>query len=207
MSDVKETERLEDRIRAESPIGQKLAEITANYFFKSLEALSGIEYAEVAAVASVLRDLKDTEGMCFVLGNGGSQAAAAHLVLHLRENGIAAIDVLADTAHITALSNDIAYEEAPSYVIEAFKPREAIDVLLCISGSGVSNNMLNALNGGTGFPGHKLAIIGQVNHDETFRDKFYDYAVRIPGNEYGPMEDATIAVIHAIHEGLKAVVD
>ncbi len=178
--------------------------IAHDYFNRTAVALGGVDIEQVAAAVDVLQDLRDTPGRVFVLGNGGSQSAASHLVLHLREDGIPAIDVLADNAALTAISNDVHYDGVAWRVIESFKPT-AQDVLFFISGSGTSKNVVLAVGR---FPGVTCAITGVVQHAKD-RGDFApaDYRIAIPTNEYGPMEDASIAVIHAIHNCLQSVVD
>ena len=153
------------------------------------EAIDAIDETQVARVVSLLR----AATVVYVLGNGGSQANAAHLVLHLRDRGVAAFDMLGDNAWLTAQANDYGYDSAASNFL-----RVPLDgVLVVLSGSGRSANVLSAL---ATFRGPKVGILGSGGGKAI---KFCDVAIVLPQTEYGPVEDAHSVILHMIHEALK----
>ena len=85
-------------------------------------------------------------------GNGGSAADAQHLAAeflmrlkpNLNRNPIPAITLAQDTSTITACGNDFKYEHQFSRCLEALGKKE--DVLIAISTSGNSKNIINVLN-------------------------------------------------------------
>ena len=77
----------------------------------------------------------------FVIGNGGSYANASHIANDLLSKGIAAFTL--DAAFLTATANDFGYE----FIYERWLKvvaREG-DVLIALSGSGTSPNILTAI--------------------------------------------------------------
>lgn len=85
-----------------------------------------------------------TEGRTvFLIGNGGSAANAIHIANDLISVGVRA-HALLDVATLTMLANDFSYEEVFSRQIAVLgRPK---DVLIALSGSGNSPNILRALH-------------------------------------------------------------
>lgn len=138
----------------------------------------------------------------FIAGNGGSAATASHIhedfvfySRHFARKRPRIISLTNNIAFITAISNDIGYEEIfVEQMRSIFKPG---DVIIVISASGNSNNVIKAAeyakeNGGTsiawvGFTGGKLREI-------------CDLCIHTPNakGDYGPIEDMHLALGHLI---------
>lgn len=78
----------------------------------------------------------------YLIGNGGSAANAIHIANDLVSCGISA-QALLDIATVTAIANDYGYEHIFSRQIEVFGNKG--DLLICLTGSGNSKNILNAI--------------------------------------------------------------
>lgn len=85
-----------------------------------------------------------------VCGNGGSAAESQHFAAELvgrfelkRRKGLPAISLTADTSILTAWSNDFGYDDVFARQVEAYG--QPGDVLLCLSTSGDSPNIIKAL--------------------------------------------------------------
>lgn len=77
----------------------------------------------------------------YVIGNGGSFANACHIVNDLLSAGVKAYCM--DPATLTAFANDHGYEEAFARWLHIVG--EPMDLLIALSGSGKSPNILNAI--------------------------------------------------------------
>lgn len=77
----------------------------------------------------------------YILGNGGSHANAAHMANDLLSVGVKAYTM--DAATLTAFANDYGYENAFARWIGIVG--EQNDLLIALSGSGKSPNILNAI--------------------------------------------------------------
>lgn len=77
----------------------------------------------------------------YIIGNGGSYANAAHIANDLVSVGIKAFTL--DAATLTAFANDYGYERAFAHWLE--KVGEEGDLLIALSGSGKSPNLLEAI--------------------------------------------------------------
>tara|TARA_B100001115_G_C15811992_1_gene402696 strand:- start:678 stop:1256 length:579 start_codon:yes stop_codon:yes gene_type:complete len=137
-------------------------------------------------------------------GNGGSMCDAMHFAEELsgrfREDrkGLAALSI-SDPSHISCVANDYGYEHVFSRYIEALGNEG--DVLLCISTSGNSENVLRAIDtakengmksiGLTGKNGGKMAL----KVDAEIRAPLTPYADRV--------QEIHIKVIHALIDGIE----
>lgn len=80
----------------------------------------------------------------YLCGNGGSAANALHLANDWLAAGVRAHALVADVATLTAIANDYGYEAVFSRQIGVLA--QPGDVLVVLSGSGNSQNILNALH-------------------------------------------------------------
>ena len=137
--------------------------------------------------------LQGFPGTVWVIGNGGSQANASHLVLHLQEHGIRAHDLLAESAHVTAVSNDHDYAKVASRTLRLLGG--ASDILIVLTGAGDSPNVILALA--------EARRIGMRTHGLLGFDggqalALCNFSVLVASSNYGCIEDAHSAIIHAI---------
>jgi D-sedoheptulose 7-phosphate isomerase len=126
-------------------------EMAEDYIRGFQRLLSGIDLDAVGRVVEILRDARDSGGTVFVAGNGGSAATATHLANDLgkatKRSGRRPMRVLSlsdNVSWLTALANDEGYERVFSGQMENFV--EARDVLIVISASGNSRNLVEAVS-------------------------------------------------------------
>lgn len=120
------------------------------YLSKLQDVLARLDLDEIAAVAEVFRDAYDRQATIFLMGNGGSGATASHMVCDLNKGACFhaekkfRVAALTDcTPMILALGNDVGFE---SIFVEQLKNlARPGDVVLGISGSGNSPNVLRAI--------------------------------------------------------------
>ena len=112
---------------------------------KSLSSISDdIENAIKLVSKQILKN-----GIVYWCGNGGSAADAQHMAAELMgklnsmRQPIKSLALTTDTSFITAWANDLSYEEICSRPLEGFGPKN--DILIAISTSGKSQNIINAL--------------------------------------------------------------
>ena len=79
----------------------------------------------------------------YICGNGGSAANAIHIANDLVAHGIKAHALTADIATLTAIANDYSYSEIFAQQLDVFG--EFDDLLIALSGSGKSPNILEAI--------------------------------------------------------------
>jgi D-sedoheptulose 7-phosphate isomerase len=105
-------------------------------------------FAKITEAATLMANAINNGGKIISCGNGGSSCDAMHFSEELtgryRENrkALPAISIT-ESGHITCVGNDYGYEFAFSRYLEALGNKG--DVLLAISTSGNSKNVLNAI--------------------------------------------------------------
>jgi D-sedoheptulose 7-phosphate isomerase len=134
-----------DVARAEDLIRQRLKE--------SIECLRALPSSAcvslTARAAAVIVESLSNGGKVMFCGNGGSSMDAGHLAAELLgrfyqdRRPLAAISLADGTAALTAIANDYAYEEVFSRQIKGIG--RAGDVLVCLTTSGNSRNVINAI--------------------------------------------------------------
>ena len=131
---------------------------------------------------------KATGASVFVVGNGGSAAIASHLQNDLcKAAGIPSM-VFTEQPLLTALSNDDGYETAYESLVRLWsKPG---DVLIAISSSGCSENIIRAVRAAKA-AGCRVITLSGFGLDNPLR-ALGDINYYVPSQEYGPVE-----VVHA----------
>jgi len=111
--------------------------------------LEKISVEDISQALAILKKCFTSGGKLLVCGNGGSASMSQHFVAELvgqfagELNSLPAISLSSDIAVITALANDIGYENIFSTQISAFAHFN--DVLFCLTTSGLSKNVLKAV--------------------------------------------------------------
>lgn len=135
------------------------------------------------------------DGSCvFCIGNGGSAAIASHVTADFMKNGGMKTYSLYDNALITCMGNDYGYEHVFSKPLE-FLIREG-DLLVAISSSGNSKNIINAINAAKAKGAEVLTLTG-FREDNSARS-LGDYNLYVPSMEYGFVETIHMLVLQQI---------
>lgn len=108
--------------------------------FESMVCSSGERGFEEAV--ALLRDVREAQGVVYVVGNGGSAGIASHFSTDLIKTCKVPSTTLYDSNLMTCLSNDYGYDHVFSYPLEHIG--KSHDLLVAISSSGKSPNILRA---------------------------------------------------------------
>lgn len=157
------------------------AEIGAREYMRMIEReLEKLDFPALERLSDLIYEIWKSGGTVFVCGNGGSAAFCSHLVQDLckgtnyhedlnNENRrrLKAVALTDSVPAITAYGNDLAYDQV--FVQQLIPFGRADDLLIAVSGSGNSPNVLNAVDwadrhgmmtyGLSGFEGGKLKSI------------------------------------------------
>lgn len=136
----------------------------------------------------------------FIVGNGGSASTAGHIACDLLGTCRAAgyprarvISLADNAAALTALANDYGYEEVFAYQLSL--QAEAGDLLLLLSVSGESPNLVRAAQEARSLGMHIVAWIGAVG---SALEGYCDSCVNVGSDDYGLAEDLHLAINHVI---------
>ena len=94
-------------------------------------------------VSAAARETHASGNKIIFIGNGGSAAISSHLAIDFLKNGGMRATALNDAATLTALGNDLGYDQVFAKQLELHACRG--DLLVAISSSGRSANILNAV--------------------------------------------------------------
>lgn len=142
----------------------------------------------------IISNVVSSKNKIILIGNGGSSSIANHIAVDLWKNGRIKAISFSDSSLLTCVGNDFGFEHIFEKPIEMFANDG--DVLIAISSSGRSENILNGVKVATrkrckvitmsGFePNNPLRKSGNIN--------FY-----IPSNSYGYVEIAHSILCHFI---------
>jgi phosphoheptose isomerase len=163
-------------------------------------AARSIEPAALDRAAAILLDAYAGRAGVFSCGNGGSASIANHLqcdhVKGIRAKTLLGPRVVSLSANIellTAIANDMTYEDIFTYQLQSqAKPG---DVLIAISSSGRSPNIIKAL---TWARDHGIKRIALAGFDGGQAKEIADVTIHVDGANYGVVEDLHQAVMHAL---------
>ncbi len=173
-----------------------------NYVTYLEKSIDSVDVSQVETFINLLYDAYKTRKMVFVIGNGGSAATASHLAQDLakgtrtnleQKDRIKALSLTDNLPFVTALGNDDGYDTIFEQQLRTFASPG--DILVSISGSGNSPNIIRAVEwatknelitvGVTGFNGGKLKTISK-------------YSVHVPLNDMCTSESIHSIIFHYV---------
>lgn len=128
------------------------------------------------------------------VGNGGSAAVASHMATDYSKNGDVRALALNDSAMLTCLGNDLGYDQVFAKQIALYG--RSGDLVLAISSSGRSANILNAVAAARA-AGCEIITFSGFTADNPLR-KLGDINFYIPSDRYGFVEIGHLTICHAI---------
>src|SRR5262245_12493306 len=120
---------------------------------------------QIAEAADLIRDCFRTGNKLLTCGNGGSAADASHFATELvvrftkDRRALPAICLASDTGILTAAGNDYGFDKTFARQVAAFG--QPGDVLICLTTSGNSKNVLRALEEGKARNLKTIAFLGR----------------------------------------------
>jgi len=181
-----------------------LEEFCADYASRLQDVLASSDWSGVAQLAQKMRECWATGRQVFFCGNGGSAGNAIHLAndflygIAKRTGGGMKVQALsANSAVITCLANDVGYEQIYSEQL-AVQGRSG-DLLVALSGSGNSPNIIRVLEQAKAMGIKSCAILGYAGG----RCKsLADVAIHFPGDDMQISEDMQLIVGHMVMQWL-----
>lgn len=156
----------------------------------------------IEKTAHILVNAFKSNRALLLCGNGGSAADAQHIAaelvcrFYLERKALNAEALTVNTSSLTAIGNDYAYDVVFSRQVEARGKKG--DVLLAISTSGGSGNVLKAVEAAKK---RKMITIGMTgNKPETPLEKRVDVCLKIPSESTPRIQEAHILIGHILCE-------
>jgi D-sedoheptulose 7-phosphate isomerase len=158
---------------------------------KKLTLEQGCEWVRKAA-----HQAHDAGNKIIFIGNGGSAGIASHLAIDFSKNGGLRALAFNDPSALTCLGNDLGYENVFAKQLE-FHARPG-DVLVAISSSGKSPNMLAAVKMARSRDCKVVTYSGFSQTNDLRKTGDVNFYVRGQDMEYGFVEVAHLALCHAV---------
>ena len=185
----------------------KSKEFYLSYVNQKNNLLQNINFIELDKIINLLKKCFKNNNTVFTCGNGGSSSLADHFACDFIKQSnnktnlqVKSISLTSNFSLISAIANDISYDEIFSFQIEKLCKKK--DVLFLFSVSGNSPNLVEAIKKAkkigvktisfTGFNGGKLAKLSDLN-------------LNFPIANYGIVEDCHVCLMHYLSQYLRNI--
>jgi D-sedoheptulose 7-phosphate isomerase len=165
--------------------------------------------APIASAVEAMVNSLTNGGKILACGNGGSAADCQHFAAELvgrfeRERpGLAAIALTTDSSALTAIGNDYSYDEVFSKQVYALG--QAQDILLAISTSGNSKNVIRAIEAAHERDMQIVALTGKGGGKIAGLLKETDYHLCVPHEKTARIQEVHLLAIHCLCDGIDLI--
>lgn len=170
----------------------------SDYINKEMEVIHSLDIDSINKVMNVLEEARLAGKRIFICGNGGSAATASHFCCDFNKGVSENLKVKYDFECLSdnipmllAVANDIGYEEVFRYPLKV-KMKKG-DILIGISGSGNSRNVVNAMKYAKEIGCTAIGIVGYSGGDVK---KLADYCIHVNVDNMQIAEDVHMILDH-----------
>lgn len=180
---------------------------TGQIYINDLKSiLDSIDLISVDKLCAKILRARESQNTIFIIGNGGSAATASHMATdlmfgsNLSNPPLHVVSLADNVSALTATGNDLDFEQIFSRQLSVLGKTK--DILIAISASGNSPNLVKAVNTAKSIGIETVGIIG-FNGGQLALD--VDFLIHVPTNQgaYGLSEDAHLVINHIITSILK----
>lgn len=176
-----------------------------NYFENLKETIDNLSISDIESVANILIEARDNGKTIYTMGNGGSGSTASHMVCDIvkgcsfnKDKKFKIFCLNDNIPTILAYSNDVSYdvifEEQLKNILNSN------DVILAISGSGNSKNIIRAIEFGKS---KNAKIIGFTGYSGGKLKELSDVSVNANINDMQISEDIHVIIMHILYKLLE----
>lgn len=182
------------------------------YLYRLCDEIKRLDVTELEAFSQTLFEAWLQRRCVFVCGNGGSAATASHLAQDLAKGVLRdpdlcsfkvprfkAISLAANLSWLTALGNDLGYDQI--FVQQLANYAQAGDVLIAISGSGNSPNIVTAVDWAND---HGLVTVGMTGFDGGRLRKIQQKGVHVALHDMEMVESLHSCICHWVVDHLRS---
>lgn len=184
-------------------------QFTNGYFTELKKTLEEIPMGKVERIVQMLYEAYLNNKYVFIMGNGGSASTASHFACDLGKGTICegkrrfrVVSLNDNMPLITALSNDFGYERV--FVEQLMNLVNPGDIVISITGSGNSSNILRAIEYAKK---HGAKTIGLIGFSGGELKEMVDEHITISNTNYGQVEDIHLILSHAISQYFKNLIE
>jgi D-sedoheptulose 7-phosphate isomerase len=170
------------------------------YKARLMNAIDTVDLTAVGRAIEILTGARKDNRHIFTCGNGGSASTASHFVCDMvkgasfnRQSRFRIMALTDSLATITAYSNDVSYEHVFLEQLKNFAERG--DVLIALSGSGNSPNVLRAVEYANSVGCHTIGLTGR---DGGKLGAIAGLEIRVAEPHMGRIEDVHLILTHML---------
>lgn len=176
-----------------------------NYLFELTRCLKSLDKTRIELIIDVLVAAYKKDRKVFILGNGGAASTSSHMACDLgkgtlqrvydnTERRFRVISLTDNVALMTAFANDLSFDDI--FLQQLRNLVETDDVVIALSGSGNSPNVVKAIEYAKSCGAITIGILGFKTGGKL--GKMVDYSIVADSNHYGPIEDIQLILNHMI---------
>lgn len=175
-----------------SACGSEFSKIIKDSRFTDIQGIERSLEQGTRAALDLLLTTKRGGGNVYIIGNGGSASVASHIANDFCNIGELRVMTLHEPTSLTCFTNDYGYERA--YAVQIEKMARKGDLIIAISSSGKSRNIVNAAVAMRNYAGYVITLSGfsATNPLRHIGDLNY----WVPSHEYGLVEIAHLFALH-----------
>lgn len=184
---------------------QDFSQFIDDYYRGFAEAMLAFDKGPLGDVLAVFDAVAAAGGTIWLAGNGGSAAIADHSVCDISKGAyvegrapLRAVSLAADGPLLTALGNDLSYDDVFAEPLKYYLRPE--DAVLLVSSSGNSENVVRAAKAANAAGVPTIAFVGFSGG--RLKDEAR-HVIHVPSDNYGYVEDAHQSLIHALTQYMK----
>ena len=166
------------------------------------EALMNINFKKLDKIINQIKITYRKKGIIYSCGNGGSSSLSDHFTCDFIKQSnnktkikLKSISLTSNFALISAIANDISYDEIFSFQID--KLGQQIDLLFLFSVSGNSKNLIKAVKTAKL---KKIKTVSFTGFNGGWLSKNTDFNINFPVANYGIVEDCHISMMHYLSQ-------
>lgn len=170
------------------------------YFESLTKVLNKIDPASIDSLIGAILATATSNAMIFTCGNGGSASTASHYITDWTKmynlatgNKFRGLSLCDNQGLITAYANDLSYDQIFSGQLQSLGNEG--DLLITVSGSGNSKNIISALKCASDNSITTVAIVGYDGGECT---KYADLVVHVPSFDMQICEDIHLMIGHIV---------
>jgi D-sedoheptulose 7-phosphate isomerase len=168
-------------------------------------ALDALDIKSINQAISMILHAYEKGSRVFILGNGGSASTATHMACDLgkgtlsrfydnKEKRLRVMSLSDNIALLTAYANDLSFDHA--FVQQLRNLIEKKDLVIVLSGSGNSKNLVKAITYAKDHGAKTIGILGFKTGGKLAA--IVDCAIIVQSNHYGPIEDVHLVMNHLL---------
>jgi D-sedoheptulose 7-phosphate isomerase len=173
----------------------------ANILERLLTETIAVNKSQLESSSEVFSNTLKSGNTIFWCGNGGSASESSHLATELvgrfKENRISlpSLSLNADTTAITCIANDFGYDEIYARQLQGLS--HPGDLLVVLSTSGSSKNIIKALNQARASEVRSIALLGKGGGQALGEA---DISILVPGEETARIQEVHLLIGHTLCE-------